>query len=388
MATKLKNLKVTKVDFVDQGANQRADVNLFKRKEDEAPEPAPEGETQMSLLKRFARWLKGDASEEEIEKAASSFNEQMLSASTEQIQDEIWNVTYALRNALGSILCDPEMDAASRLSSMGESLQQFDLAMKGYFTSWCAGQIAGIQKSVEPPSEAELAVMRSDHAGLEKLINKANSSEVTTEGEVEEMMKIDKSKMSPEERAAYDELIKKYAVEETEDVEKKAVPEAKADDEDELEDEEAEKKQATKKSLVLDPEMEALKKSLREEREELRKMREQAQDEKLMEVAKRYAVLGRKPEDLVKKFKALKAVSEDLYNDEIAALDEMVKTMSAGVFGEIGKSAEGSQGAKSAIAKARAKAAELKKNRPELTDAQALDAVLLEDPELMAELDK
>ena len=33
MATKLKNLNVTKVDFVDAGANQRADIKLFKRKE-------------------------------------------------------------------------------------------------------------------------------------------------------------------------------------------------------------------------------------------------------------------------------------------------------------------------------------------------------------------
>ncbi len=35
MATKLKNLKVKKVDFVDEGANPDAHIKLFKRKEKE-----------------------------------------------------------------------------------------------------------------------------------------------------------------------------------------------------------------------------------------------------------------------------------------------------------------------------------------------------------------
>ena len=33
MATKLKDLEVTKVDFVNAGANQRADIKLFKKKD-------------------------------------------------------------------------------------------------------------------------------------------------------------------------------------------------------------------------------------------------------------------------------------------------------------------------------------------------------------------
>ena len=34
MATKLKHLKVTNVDFVDEGANPDAYIKLFKRKDD------------------------------------------------------------------------------------------------------------------------------------------------------------------------------------------------------------------------------------------------------------------------------------------------------------------------------------------------------------------
>ena len=39
MATKLKHLKVTNVDFVDEGANPDAFIKLFKRKDDAAAEP-------------------------------------------------------------------------------------------------------------------------------------------------------------------------------------------------------------------------------------------------------------------------------------------------------------------------------------------------------------
>ena len=35
MATKLKHLKITKVDFVDEGANPDAHIMLFKRKPEE-----------------------------------------------------------------------------------------------------------------------------------------------------------------------------------------------------------------------------------------------------------------------------------------------------------------------------------------------------------------
>lgn len=58
------------------------------------------------------------------------------------------------------------------------------------------------------------------HSNLEEIIQKS----VETKGELEDMIKIDKSKMSAEERAAYDELIKKFAVETNEEpsIEKKA----------------------------------------------------------------------------------------------------------------------------------------------------------------------
>ena len=48
MPTKLRNLNVKKVDFVDEGANQQADIKLFKRRGEGEPSPQKE-----PALKRF-----------------------------------------------------------------------------------------------------------------------------------------------------------------------------------------------------------------------------------------------------------------------------------------------------------------------------------------------
>ena len=396
MATKLKNLHLTKVDFVDEGANQRADIKLTKRNDQAGGEPQdgdePEEGKSAGILKRFAAWLKGEGyTFADVEKAATSFEQQINSASVESITDEIWGVTYALRNALDSIIYDMELDAAGKTTAMNESLSQFSEAMQGYIPKWCAGQTADIKKSAEEPGEAELAVMKRDHEALGTMIGKANE----TKGELEDMLKIDKSKMTPEERAAYDEMIKKFAVEveDPEDVQKANAAKADGEEEDEFLDEEDKKKcnTKTKKSVSAGetPETNGAEALVAELRVDIAKMKDEALTKELTAVAKKYEVIGKKVEDLVPTLKSLKAAGGTAYDDMIALLDDLVSAQeTSGVFGEIGKSRPGTDAEKSGIAKARAKAAELRKTRPELSAEQALDEVLLADPELMAEFDK
>lgn len=50
MPTKLKNLKLTSVSLVDQGANQRAEIDLKKRKDPDA--------TKEGFLKRLLDFVK------------------------------------------------------------------------------------------------------------------------------------------------------------------------------------------------------------------------------------------------------------------------------------------------------------------------------------------
>lgn len=312
MATKLENLKIRKVDFVDEGANPRADIKFFKRKqpgEAEAP-------------------------------------------SQDQIADTL----------------------AKKLSE----------SILGLF-----GRQAGA-KDVEKGAEV-----------TEKL--------KTQEGEqLKEMVKIDKSKMTPEERAAYEEMIQKYAVEMEEDpVGKKGEPSGtsgKEKDEDEIGDEddeeEAKKKQDKKKTMAQksvapaqedDDIYKGIHPMVKAEIEALKKFREEKETQELEAVAKKYEIIGKKPEELVPTLKSLRAAGGTAYNDMIGILDAAVNVVEqSGAFNEIGKSGHGGTVATEAeaIEKAKAKAAEIKKARPELTEAQAMDEALLANPELRKELDK
>ena len=127
LATKLKGLNVGKVDFVDQGANQRADIKIIKNKDgEEAQNP------EIGFFKRFLNWVTGELSkpDSEIAKSATTFNEQINAVSMDAIRDEIWSTCYALQNSLNSILCDAEMDSSAKQAAMETSTEQFATAMK------------------------------------------------------------------------------------------------------------------------------------------------------------------------------------------------------------------------------------------------------------------
>ncbi len=76
--------------------------------------------------------------------------------------------------------------------------------------------------------------------------------------------------------------------------------------------------------------------------EALEKRAEEAEDKELFAVAKKYEVLGEKPEELVKTLKSLKSAGGTAFNDMIGILDRNVAMIdNSGVFGEIGKSFSG-----------------------------------------------
>lgn len=64
-----------------------------------------------------------------------------------------------------------------------------------------------------------------------------------------------------------------------------------------------------------------------------------------MEVAKKYEIIGKKPEELAPVLKSLRNAGGTAYDDMISTLDSMVAMAdSSGVFSEIGKSCRGSAG--------------------------------------------
>ena len=392
MAAKLKNIHLKKVDVVDEGANQHADIALIKNREGQEgiAEPEEPEEQQNNIFRKFARWLRGEGyTMEDVQKAATSFQTQMISRSVETIDTEIWDSTYALRNSFSSILLDEELDSASKATAMAESLSQFMAVMQENIPKWSTGTAAGVQKRAGIPGDAELAVIKKDYDFLGSMVAGKEKTE-ETKGEPEDMLKIDKSKMTPEERASYEDIIKKYAVEDgngepagvsvsgaqavpadgnTDDVAKSA---ASSDNDPAPAD---------------DAGTEILKGVIADLKKEIAGLKEANLSQELAVVAKKYEALGKKPEELIETLK--KAKNAGMYDEVISAYDTALAAQEAsGIFGEIGKSASGGDAGISAIAKAKAAAAELRKSNPDLTDAQALDQVLLADPELLKEFDQ
>lgn len=393
MATKLEGLHIKKVDFVDQGANQMANIKIKKSKDgEEIPNP------EIGLFKRFVNWITGELSKpgSEITKSATTFNEQINAVSMDAIRDEIWSTCYALQNSLNSILCDAEMDSSAKQTAMETSTEQFAEAMKGYIPNWASGTATNIRKNLDTPDKTDLQMVMKAHKNLTDIIEKSNGD--NEKGELEDMLKINKSKMSAEERAAYDELIKKFAVETNEEpsIEKKAPQKSeKEENPDVLDDGGAEKKTDTKKSLT-PPEQntdddiyKGLHPLVREKLEALEKRAEEAEDRELYAVAKKYEVLGEKPEELAKSLKTLKSAGGTAYNDMIGILDRNVAMINnSGVFGEIGKSFSGGTAAvkkSAAEGKIDTIAKGLIEKDPSLTYNMALAKAWGAHPELMAE---
>ncbi|MFR2309380.1 MAG: hypothetical protein ACLS6Z_05775 [Roseburia inulinivorans] len=267
----------------------------------------------------------------------------MTEVKRQKVADEMWSICYALQSSLQSILYDEDLDGATAQSMMEESVSEFDEIIADAISSWSAGKVSGIKKDIGKTDVESLKKFR-DH--LNENIEKAANIE---KGEVEEMLKIDKSKMSPEERAAYDEIVKKYGFEE-ETVEKSSTvkPGENDDGEEDLDDGKNGKKTTTKKSAaseVGDDIYKGLHPAVKAEIEALRKYREAAENKEFMEVAKKYEIIGKKPEELAPVLKSLRNAGGTAYDDMISTLDSMVAMAdSSGVFSEIGKSCRGSAG--------------------------------------------
>lgn len=194
-------------------------------------------------------------------------------------------------------------------------------------------------------------------------------------------IKIDKSLFNEEELATYEALIAKATVD----------PEA--NQEGMQDDVPAEPpKKNTKKAEV--EEMDDTKKSATPEVPDFVKDAIAKSDEfmtriekkEMTEVAKKYSVLGEKPEELGEKLYDLKKNSPEMYDTCIAMLDKQVALVEkTGVFGEVGKSAGGASTG-SAVEKAEAKAKEIMKADPNMNYTTAI-AKAWEDPDLMAEYD-
>lgn len=423
MAAKLKNLKIRKVDFVDEGANPDAHIGMMKRKGADAhvPEDRRKKESGNVLKKLFGLIGKAagidqgeiDSVVDEIQKGDSvSFHEKINEVNNRKIADEMWDICYALQSSLCSILNDEEMDSSSAAAAMQESLDEFYAAVQGSIAKWSCGKEASIIRKSGEVSESDLEMMKSAVARLNETIEKAGKAESEEEPEEdeagdhenqkgdEEEMKIDKSKLTDAERAFLESIEKRYGTDGEADPENGSEMPTEHPASGQTPDAPVEPtvtksvSQPAAGTVPVQQEDEAdniykgLHPAVRAELEGLKKFREAAEDRELTEVAKRYAIIGKKESELVPLLKNLKSAGGTAYQDMIAVLDQAVAAVeNSGAFSEIGKSGHGSTEGR-AWAEAEAKAAELMKSKTGLSKAQALDEVLMANPELAEKCEK
>lgn len=358
MAKKLKNLQITKVDLVTEGANPDAHVKMFKQKK------------------------------EPVSKEAESFSDKLKENAMWDVFDQIWQFTNALNNSLIDILRDEEAENKAEL--MNKSLDEFYGAVGLAIESWSKGNLSEYRIVSESGNDDEVSkilkgliaksitgeLTEDVAAQLAEALEGFGKSKTDNEGGNEEMKfdDIDTSKLTPEEVQQLESLAKKAGTKESE-------PTPPPQGNEPALGEPVEKGKLEGAEFELPPEM-------AKEFEELKKFRADAEDRELTAIAKKYEILGQKPEELVPLLKSLKAAGGNAYDTMIASLDSSYEAVQkSAAFEEVGKSGHGSADG-SAWAEAETKAVELMKSKSNMTKAQALDAVLASDPALAERCEK
>jgi hypothetical protein len=416
VATKLKNLKIKKVDFVDEGANPDAHIKMIKRKEGEGQNTGEGGKKESgNILNRLLNFIgkaagmdqsEIDSAVDEIKKSDSvSFREQIDEVNNRKIADEMWDVCYALQYSLCSILNDRKMDGTDAAAAMQESLDEFYAAVQESIQEWSGGKEAGIVRKKEEVSKADLEIMKAAAERLNLSIQKAgmgdrpnektnqqgsNDQKNNSKGEEAEM-KIDKSKLTDAEKAFLESIEKRCGTEEDSadgngggaeaTSLEKSVHESAAQAENDT--------VSMRQDQGGDDIYKGLHPAVKAQLEELRKFRDGAETRELTEIAKRYVIIGKKEEELVPLLKSLKAAGGTAYHDMIALLDQAVDTVEkSGFFSEIGRSGHGSPGGNCAEMKINGIAKGYMEKNPALSYSQAIAKAWEDNPDVLAEYDE
>lgn len=117
MATKLKNMKLTSVDLVRAGANQEADICLFKSAD---PPEAPESPTdeEKNIFKRFIDWIRKNPTEAATEPPSPI-------EKADEAPDLEYIYKSALAESLHSIMQDESLTKAEKKDMAEDSILQY-----------------------------------------------------------------------------------------------------------------------------------------------------------------------------------------------------------------------------------------------------------------------
>lgn len=149
MATKLKNMHLTSVDLVRAGANQEADICLYKSAE---PTEQPT-ERETNILKRFIRWLTENPAEAQQEPAAP----------VEKGDDPAEIYKSAITESIQSIAADDSISAEEKNDMIAKSIDQYHDAMVDLFSVGKSADdgLSYITDDLDNPLEYEEEVEKS-----------------------------------------------------------------------------------------------------------------------------------------------------------------------------------------------------------------------------------
>lgn len=124
MATKLKKMRLTSVDLVKAGANQKADIRLYKSADDPAQEaPDAPTEEEKNIFKRFLSWMHETLTDFDYEP------ENPIEKSDEPEPEPADIYKSAITESLQSIMADETLSAEEKNEMIEKSIEQYHEAM-------------------------------------------------------------------------------------------------------------------------------------------------------------------------------------------------------------------------------------------------------------------
>lgn len=314
--TKLRKMKLNSVDFVRNGANQAADIELYKSAD---YVPDDDDEERNSFFKSIS-----DGITNVLKKAFSDDSECSEQIDVAKAESDLTAFTDALGESFSSIMKDDTLDDSERVGMIQKSLSEFNDTLDGYISSF----------SILEKSDSNI-----QHYDPQETVNKSNSK---GDAEMEITMEnVDKSLLTPDEAAQFDALIAKACktekacgsgTSETEKAcgkqscKKENMPAGKVNPEANQEEEMENMPPEVKKAFA----------ALQEETANLKKSMEMKE---LSEVAKKYTPLGKKENELVDTLYTMKSAGESVYKSYVDSLDAQLDIVEkSGMFSEIGKS--------------------------------------------------
>ena len=342
MPNKLKNLNITKVDLVPEGANPDAFVTMYKSK---------------TPIRKSGE--------------AESFADKLKDIKLDDVVRQIWQYTESLSSSLISILRDDNIIQSDKKSAMDKSLEEFYGAATLSTEKWSGGSVSDYVAtgSEELQTATIVKALKAETLGILKSNNEGADNDMKIED-------IDKDKLTDEEKKQLEAIVNKAGI-------------TKPEDDNGKDDNKDDKDVKKIKDEPINHDQEDIYKGLHPavaaELKSLRKARDESEER---EIAKKYEVIGKKSEELVPTLKSLKAAGGTAYQDMIGVLDMAVEAVEkSGAFTEIGKSGHSDVSGSTAIAKARAIADEIKKSNPTMSDTEAMAKTWETHPELMEDYD-